>query len=209
MLNAFLAILANRTGMKRRALRRLAARVDAHALWDDLGNVVDKLEDGYYDEARPMQPRNEQTPVAPSERYFDHVFMMYIAKGLALPEQVQTYADRRIKARDAVLARGVFVKLSSAVRSTRRLIHVELARMAEYYDDPMSQALGVEPPPYPLAPVASRLRDEMRKLDVTPSEVIEALDGYTEIMCSHTSYGQAPPTHYEASFLCEVFNIHR
>ena len=49
VLAALLALVVDRGDKGKRFARRAVARVDVDAFWDDVGPIIDKLEDGWYD----------------------------------------------------------------------------------------------------------------------------------------------------------------
>ena len=51
VLGALFSCIADREGGRRRALMERLADVDECALWDDIGPIVDKLQDGAYNRA--------------------------------------------------------------------------------------------------------------------------------------------------------------
>ena len=48
VLAALIQVIRERQSMSEKELRKLHANADVDALWDDLGRIIDKLEEGNY-----------------------------------------------------------------------------------------------------------------------------------------------------------------
>lgn len=209
ILSPLMHLVGERKGkMSKRAKRRAMSRVDAHALWDDLVLILDKLERGEYDEQRTT-PKVEQEPVVWDDRAAKRAYMLWSTSGVSRPpisRALSHYIARRMSDASGFIGpRAARVFGARQVRALKRVVLAEMARESEFHNDPISVSCGLSCH-YDYAPVRTRLRKALDALGITEANALYLLDQYTEIECSHTSYGQTPNSHYVASYIRDVFS---
>lgn len=81
------------------------------------------------------------------------------------------------------------------VRWLKRVILAEIESQAQYYDDPISDALGVAPPPYPMRAARERIQRAMDRLNLTLSDVMATLSMNGDVECSLSeNYAERAPS---------------